>query len=132
MINFSTRLKEALKYRNMTQAELAEKSNTTAATISRYLNDNRTPNINLLNSMASALNVTADYLLGNTNDPTLPSKKDDKKINHSVLLLQRAAEEGMPENEIEDILSYAKFRFPERFKGLVEANTNRESNKSTL
>ena len=76
MITFSARLREILEEKNITQAELAELSHTTAATISRYINDNRTPNIDLLNNMATALNVTTDYLIGKNNDKTPPDKKN--------------------------------------------------------
>ena len=41
---------------------------------------------------------------------------EPKQINPSVYLLQRAAEKGMLDNELDDILSYAKYRYPNRFK----------------
>jgi transcriptional regulator with XRE-family HTH domain len=115
MISFSIRLKEALKSKGMTQMELAEKADTTAATISRYLSDNRTPNIILLNNIASALNVTADYLLGNTDDPTPPSLAKDLKYSD----LDASFYEGvdlLTDSEKDIILSHMKFLINEREK----------------
>lgn len=64
MNNFGIRLKKILEQKNITQKELAEMAETTGATISRYISENRTPNAELITKIAAALNVTTDYLLG--------------------------------------------------------------------
>jgi len=66
MKNFANILHDLLNQRGINQKMLAEMSNTTEATISRYLTSDRTPRIALVISIAQALNVSTDYLLGLT------------------------------------------------------------------
>lgn len=68
---FGKRLSDLLYQRNLSQKELAAMSNTTEATISRYLSRDRTPQVEIVISIAKALNVTTDYLLGITDNPTV-------------------------------------------------------------
>lgn len=71
MQNFSNILYDLLQQSGITQRMLAEKANTTEATISRYLTcADRMPRVDLVVSIAKALNVSTDYLLGLTSVPT--------------------------------------------------------------
>ena len=63
-MSFITRLNNELHNKHMTQRELAQRTNITEATISRYCNGKRIPSITQLTKIANALNVNADYLLG--------------------------------------------------------------------
>lgn len=68
---FAKRLKETLISKGVSQKWLADKSNTTEATISRYIKEVNSPAVLvILTDIAKALNVSADYLLGITNIPT--------------------------------------------------------------
>ena len=74
MQSFSVILYNLLKQRGISQRMLAEMAHTTEATISRYLGDaKRMPRIDLVVSIAEALNVSTDYLLGLTSVPTRQS-----------------------------------------------------------
>lgn len=71
MQSFSTILYNLLQQKGINQRMLAEMAHTTEATISRYLADaRRMPRIDLIISIADALNVSTDYLLGLTPVPT--------------------------------------------------------------
>lgn len=84
MTNFSQRLYEAIQYRGVTQKWLAEKANTTEATISRYLCGKASPAIlEILHDIAIALNTSSDYLIGITN---LPQSKDNISQEEKVIL----------------------------------------------
>lgn len=63
-MNFSARLKQALRDANMKQYELAEKVGVSYITISRYVCGERMPRAQIVALMAKALGVTTDYLLG--------------------------------------------------------------------
>jgi transcriptional regulator with XRE-family HTH domain len=63
---FSDRLKTERAKRGWSQAELAEKAGLTAAHISHFETDERTPSFSNLSKLANALNVSIDYLLGRT------------------------------------------------------------------
>lgn len=55
------------KSKNLTLDELVEKINSTSSTLSRYENDQRVPDLVILESLANYLNVSIDYLLGREN-----------------------------------------------------------------
>ncbi len=83
-MNFSKRLSEAIEYRGVSQKWLADKSNTTEATISRYMNGKASPAIlEILHDIAVALNVSADYLIGITN---LPQSKESISEEEKVII----------------------------------------------
>lgn len=61
---FGKRLYNLLQKQGMTQKELAERINTTEATLSRYVSGDREPKADVLSNIATALHTTSDYLLG--------------------------------------------------------------------
>ncbi len=67
----------------MTQRDLAERLNTTEATLSRYVSGSREPKADMLANIATALNTTSDYLLG--------IEKDDFDLPKVERLLARNA-----------------------------------------
>lgn len=84
MDNFSNRLLAAIEYRGVSQKWLADNANTTESTISRYVNNKASPSILIvLRDVASALNVSSDYLIGLTN---LPQSKDDIDIEEKTII----------------------------------------------
>ena len=64
----SKRLKELLEKNNMSQRELAEKTDITEVTISRYVSAQRIPKATEILKIADALNCSCDYLLGFQNE----------------------------------------------------------------
>lgn len=67
---FPERLLSAIEMRGVTQRWLAARTGITEATISRYITKERTPMaFEVVASVAAALNVSTDYLLGNVNSP---------------------------------------------------------------
>lgn len=61
---FGERLLSLLQKQGITQKELAERINTTEATLSRYVSGDREPKADMLANIATALHTTSDYLLG--------------------------------------------------------------------
>ena len=53
---FKDKVKELMESQNMTQKELSEKSGITEASISRYLNGERTPRIDIIINFAKVFN----------------------------------------------------------------------------
>ncbi len=64
---FSTRLKELLTNKKITQKELAAYLNTTEATISRYLKGTQLPRYDMIQAICDYFSVSTDYILGNDN-----------------------------------------------------------------
>ena len=67
------RLKELRKKKGISQLRLATELNTTQNTISRYETGEREPGIDELIKIADYFNVSVDYLLERTNNPTFLS-----------------------------------------------------------
>ena len=81
---FARRLKDTINMKGVSQKWLAEKANTTEATISRYIKEVNSPAVLvILSDIARALNVSSDYLLGITN---IPFSKDSISPEEKILL----------------------------------------------
>ena len=65
------RLKEIRKAKGISQLKMAMDLNTNQNTISRYETGEREPGINELIKIADYLNVSIDYLLERTTNPTV-------------------------------------------------------------
>ena len=65
------RLKEIRKSKGVSQLKMAMDLNTNQNTISRYETGEREPGINELIKIADYFNVSVDYLLERTNNPTV-------------------------------------------------------------
>lgn len=65
---FVKRLKKLIDECKTTQRDLAQDIGVTESTVSKYLSGERTPNTEILHNIATALNTTADYLLGIDNE----------------------------------------------------------------
>lgn len=66
MATFKDRLRELREERGLTLEELSKKVDITQATLSRYENGHRKPDIDIANTLSSFFNVSIDYLYGNT------------------------------------------------------------------
>ncbi|MDD6095200.1 MAG: helix-turn-helix transcriptional regulator [Clostridia bacterium] len=65
------RLKELRKAKGITQLKLAMDLNTNQNTISRYETGEREPSLSELIKIADYFDVSADYLLGRTENPKI-------------------------------------------------------------
>ena len=76
-ITLGKRIKQAMESKHMTQKELAEKAYITQVTISRYINDLRTPDAMTLKTICKALDVSPEWVLG-ISDEGKPEGVDDQ------------------------------------------------------
>lgn len=67
-MTIGNKIRLALEMRGMSQKELANKTRMTEISISRYVNDVRTPNAKAIKTLCKALYVSADWLLGVKED----------------------------------------------------------------
>lgn len=67
---FQERLVEARKKRGLSQDDLANKTKLQASAISHFETGSRKPSFDNLKRLADALEITSDYLLGRTDDPS--------------------------------------------------------------
>ena len=67
-------LKTVRKERNLNQLKVALDLNISREALSHYENGKREPSLSLLNKMSEYFNVSIDYLLERTDNPTFLSK----------------------------------------------------------
>lgn len=73
---FQKRLVDARNMRGLSQDELANKTKLQASAISHFETGSRKPSFDNLKRLADALEITSDYLLGRTNDPSVIIEND--------------------------------------------------------
>ncbi len=71
MDTFGKKLREAREAKGFSQAELAKRINSYHSIIGKYERDEVKPTIDVVKKMADALETTAGYLLGETEDREL-------------------------------------------------------------
>jgi len=74
---FGKRLRKLRKEQNLTQKQIADKLGVNRATVAGYETKGMEPGYNTLNKLAEMFNVSADYLLGRTNQRQ-PYDNDEK------------------------------------------------------
>lgn len=67
---FSVRLKELRINHNLKQKELGQITGISEAAISRFEAGNRTPSMDVALALADYFDVSLDYLVGRSDDPT--------------------------------------------------------------
>lgn len=91
---FRERLKITRERLGLTQAELAEKTGLPASSISLFEKGPRKPSFDNLRRLASALEVTTDYLLGridSSGSPQVLFRKDSDLDSESMKILNDLA-----------------------------------------
>ena len=84
---FSERLRQLLDRRGVSQEWLARQIHATPATVSRYLTSDRVPRGENVAAVASALNVSADSLLGLIEDECTLKRDRRSGLDVEVSLL---------------------------------------------
>ena len=90
------RIKNTRKKNGLTQAELAEKLGVHEVTVRRWENTDKELKLAIISSIASALNTTVAYIIGETDDPE-PQRYQDplpepQKYQGVVVLPEQAGE----------------------------------------
>ena len=91
---FSERLRQILDRRGVSQDWLARQIHATPATVSRYLTSDRVPRGENVAAVSSALNVSADYLLGLIDDECTLKRDRRSGLDVEVSLLVSCYRKG--------------------------------------
>jgi len=78
---FSKRLAEIRKKRGLSQYELADRLGFSRGQISNYEQGKREPDHETLTKIADFFDVSIDYLLGRTDDPTMNRTNHNEEID---------------------------------------------------
>lgn len=58
------RLREAVKYSNLSQKEIAKRLGVNPSTVSKYMNQNKYPSLDTFANLCAVLDISADEILG--------------------------------------------------------------------
>lgn len=75
--SFATRLKLLRKSKGLTLEQLGNDINSTRATLSNYETESKRPSLDMVIRLADYFQVSIDYLVGRTDDPTFHRSKKD-------------------------------------------------------
>lgn len=101
-----SRIKKVAKDKNMNLQDLAKKAGLGVNTIYHW--KEQTPSTKNLNAVADILNVSTDYLLGKTDDPTIikdgqPTEMDIKQGMENKYTIMSYGGRQIPAEELEMI-----------------------------
>ena len=92
---FGQRLSRLRKNMNYTQEDIASKLHVTAQAVSKWENDNSSPDISILVALSDIFNITVDELLGKeTNKVKVLSENEIKNINSMILYIKIISSDG--------------------------------------
>lgn len=80
------RLKQSRLNSRFTQEELAEKLNTVKTQISRWERGESVPHADTLTELSRLFNVSVDYLLGLSDEPTIRMRFDNLTLEEMAIL----------------------------------------------
>lgn len=85
------RIRKRRSYLHISQADLANRLNTSQKQVSKYENGVNDPSARVLLILAQELDTTADYLIGLTDDPHRPLRNSDDltQIEQELIRLLR-------------------------------------------
>lgn len=86
MKTYGHRIAKLREQRKLTQEELSKQLSISRASLSHYEKNRRVPDYETLNKIADFFNVTVDYLIGRTDDPTPPENEHIKLFEESLEL----------------------------------------------
>ena len=116
----------ALKQKNMTQRDLAEKLEVTEVTVSRWLSGDRDPSIEKLNQIAEALGTTtsAFFINDNWKNKPKPAEEKESSVNWGSILAGTA----LTATAVIGIVALAKAmgKLNDKDKEQIESILNRE------
>lgn len=110
---FSERLKELRMEKGLTQNEFAEQFKIAQGTVGNWETGNRQPDFVMLDKIANYFNVSADYLLGITEEKRPTVQEDDGPRNDKerlILELFRQAPDALQDLALEALRQRAADR----------------------
>ena len=85
-MKFTDNFKNLIEEKGFTQKEIAKRLNTTQQTISRWINGQNQPDLNLLFQISKILECSTDYLLGIEDDYGIIRTESTLSINEEQII----------------------------------------------
>lgn len=108
------RISELRKKRSWLQRELAEKIGMSTGSIAMWETGKRDPDSSMLAKLAAIFEVSTDFLLGISDDPSAETSEPDGNLEPEIRVIQRAAKNMSPTDR-KKMLNMVKAAFEEAF-----------------
>ena len=118
-VMFKERLKELRKMNGITQKELAEHLGFTHVAVVKWENGQREPDFSTIVKLSQFFNVSTDYLLGKSDDPSIiiANEKISVPAQYEDVLVALNNDGGeLTQADIEQIVNFIKFTRENRRK----------------
>lgn len=123
MESIKNRIKEGMRMRKISAAQLAKMSGVSEASISNYLNDKVKPKTNNIQKLASALEVNEAWLMGYDVDPDadydgvfksdeIQNSKLESSENYGRLyknIIRKLLDDNLNDDDLKNIDDYVTF-----------------------
>lgn len=123
MESIKNRIKEGMRMRKISAAQLAKMSGVSEASISNYLNDKVKPKTNNIQKLASALEVNEAWLMGYDVDPDadydgvfksdeIQNSKLESSENYGRLyknIIRKLMDDNLNDDDLKNIDDYVTF-----------------------
>ena len=109
---FKERLKELRKMNGITQKELAEHLGFTHVAVVKWENGQREPDFSTIVKIAQFFNVSTDYLLGKTDEPSIILANEKISVPaqyEDVLVALNGGSDDLTQEDIDRIVNFIKF-----------------------
>lgn len=97
------RIKKLRQDLKLTGCEFGKKLDVTKTAVSNWENGNRTPDIDTINKIADYCNVSADYLLGRTDNPNHSIIESNYK-GKNIELVINSTKKNYSQNQIQKLI----------------------------
>lgn len=84
MSTLGQRLRKARENKGWSQTYVCKKLGISNSTLSGYERDYREPDADMITTLANLYDVSTDYLLGKTNNPTYRKDKDEEEFQEFI------------------------------------------------
>jgi len=84
-MSFGKRIKRLREDKGVRQEDIGKMFNVSKSAVSQWENDIRTPDMDIIIKLADYFDVSTDYLLGRTDDPS-PKQDDRQHVNDDEAL----------------------------------------------
>lgn len=111
-----SRILELMQNEGLTAHQLEVRAGLSNASVQAWRNGRNKPSLDAISKLSDYFDVSVDYLLGKTDDPTPPKKSDGKPKLYvppeyaSVMVAFAGGTENLTQEDIDSIIEFIEFR----------------------
>lgn len=108
-----SRILELMQNEGLTAHQLEVRAGLSNASVQAWRNGRNKPSLDAISKLSDYFDVSVDYLLGKTNDPTPPSKGNNNlfvpKNYENILIALNNGADNLSQEDIDNIVKFIEF-----------------------